>query len=189
MHTAENSEMIEAPLTVGEKISSGFWLGALALGGVCFIFTLRELWPSSTSPNAVFDEAFNQIRKNDEVVAALGEPLKAYGIDHGGNREGRRNFIMSREVEGEDGSKRLKIRFNLEGKFAGGVAFAEVSNDLNMGNGEWVYLIVQVFLGGEVMKTECNLTPKCSCAEQKNGSYVHNLRQSRCNYSTGFGQV
>jgi len=145
MHTAKNSEMIEAPLTVGEKISSGFWLGALALGGVCFIFTLRELWPSSTSPNAVFDEAFNQIRKNDEVVAALGEPLKAYGIDHGGNREGRRNFIMSREVEGEDGSKRLKIRFNLEGKFAGGVAFAEVSNDLNMGNGEWVYLIVQVF--------------------------------------------
>jgi mitochondrial import inner membrane translocase subunit TIM21 len=140
----ESAEIMEAPLTVGEKISSGFWLAAIGLGAVCFVFTLRELWPSSTSPNAVFDEAFNQVRKNDEIVATFGEPLKAYGIDHGGNREGRRNFIMSREAEGEDGSKRVKVRFNLEGKYAGGVVFAEASDKLQMNNGEWVYLIVQV---------------------------------------------
>jgi len=143
MHGAEDTQLMEAPLTVGEKISSGFWLGGLALGAVCFVFTVYELWPSQTSPNAVFDQAFSQIRKNDEVVAAFGEPMKAYGIDHGGNREGRRNFIMSRETEGEDGSKRLKVRFNLEGKYAGGVVFAEVSDKLNVDNGEWVYLIVQ----------------------------------------------
>ena len=73
----------------------------------------------------------------------FGEPLKAYGIDHGGNREGRRNFIQSRESDGEDGSKRLKVRFNLQGPFGGGIVFAEVSDQMDTKNGEWVYLIVQ----------------------------------------------
>ena len=101
-------------------------MSALALGTVCFVFTVRELWPTAMSPNAVFDEAFNQVRKNDEVVAMFGEPLKAYGVDHGGKREGRRNFIQSREADGEDGSKRLKVRFNLQGNYGGGIVFAEV---------------------------------------------------------------
>ena len=29
----------------------------------------------------------------------VGEPMKAYGIDHGGHREGRRNFVDSREEQ------------------------------------------------------------------------------------------
>ena len=84
-----------------------------------------------------------QVRKSDEVLAMFGDPLKAYGIDHGGNREGRRNFIQSRESVGEDGSKRVKVRFNLQGPFGGGIVFAEVSDQLDPKSGEWVYLIVQ----------------------------------------------
>jgi mitochondrial import inner membrane translocase subunit TIM21 len=66
---------------------------------VCFVFTVRELWPTAMSPNAVFDEGFNQAKKSAEVISTFGEPLKAYGIDSGGHREGRRNFIQSREYK------------------------------------------------------------------------------------------
>jgi len=140
---AAQDALMNAPLTVQEKFSATFWIGLLGVGAVCFVFTVRELMPSAMSSNYVMDEAFSQARKSAEVVSILGEPMKAYGIDHGGHREGRRNFIHSREVEGEDGSKRLKVRFNLEGPFGGAVCFAEVSDQLDAKNGEWVYLIVQ----------------------------------------------
>jgi len=90
---------MNAPLSVQEKASAGFWLGLLGIGSVCFVFTVRELWPTAMSPNAVFDQGFNQVKKSEQVVAMFGEPLKAYGIDGGGHREGRRNFIQSREYE------------------------------------------------------------------------------------------
>lgn len=45
----------------------------------------------------------------------------------GSHKEGRRNFILNREEDGEDGSKRLKVRFNLEGPYGGAIVFAEVT--------------------------------------------------------------
>lgn len=47
----------------------------------------------------MMDEAFVQAKKNAEVVSTYGEPMKVYGIDSGSKREGRRNFIQSREYE------------------------------------------------------------------------------------------
>ena len=101
-----------------------------------------EPQPRFCMPHACF-WCLRQVCKSEEVVSIFGEPLKAYGIDHGGHREGRRNFIQSREYEGEDGTKRLKVRFNLQGPYAGGIVFAETSDKLNSKNGEWVYLVVQ----------------------------------------------
>jgi hypothetical protein len=47
-------------------------------------------------------------------------------------------------VKNEDGSKHMKIRFNIKGPHSGAIVFAEASSALDTKNGEWVYLIVQV---------------------------------------------
>lgn len=53
---ASEDALMNAPLTAKEKVQTGFWMAFLAFGAVCFVFTVRELWPSSNSPNNVFDE-------------------------------------------------------------------------------------------------------------------------------------
>jgi mitochondrial import inner membrane translocase subunit TIM21 len=45
------------------------------------------------SPNRVFDTALDVVRNDEQVKHRYGEPIKGYGRDHGGHREGRRNFI------------------------------------------------------------------------------------------------
>lgn len=42
-------------------------------------------------------KALDKIRDNSEVTHRFGTPLKGYGRDHGGNREGRHNFIEHSE--------------------------------------------------------------------------------------------
>lgn len=94
------------------------------------------------SPNRVFDRSFNKIRADSEVQRRYGDSLKAYGRDHGGHREGRRNFIEHTEyVSPEDGSKRTRVRYNIEGRFGVAFVFAEVSAQLP--DGEFVYILVQ----------------------------------------------
>ena len=41
----------------------------------------------------MFDSALELVRNNYEVKRRYGETIKGYGRDHGGHREGRRNFI------------------------------------------------------------------------------------------------
>ena len=45
------------------------------------------------SPNRVFDNAFEVVRSDAQIKRRYGDPIKGYGRDHGGHREGRRNFI------------------------------------------------------------------------------------------------
>lgn len=145
----------ELVMTTREKIKTGFnltfWGGLFVFGGVCFMYTVRELWPSQLSTNSVFDEALNQIRKDHRVVDMIGDPIVGYGMDHGGKREGRRNFIMNRESTDADGVKRNTIKFNIEGPYCKGTVFAEVAENLDMKNGEWVYLIAQSKKTGQVV--------------------------------------
>jgi len=94
------------------------------------------------SPNRVFDRSFEVVRADPEVKRRYGDSLKAYGRDHGGHREGRRNFIEHKEyVDEQDGSKRTRVRYNLEGQFGYAFVFAEVSADHP--SGEFVYILVQ----------------------------------------------
>ena len=93
---------------------------------------------SKMSPNRVFDRATALVRQDPEVVRRFGEPIKAYGRDHGGHREGRRNFIEhTHYTDPDDGSDRTRVRFNLEGRFGKAFCFAEVSKA--MPDGEFVY--------------------------------------------------
>ena len=90
------------------------------------------------SPNTVFNRALDIVRGNDEVVRRFGTPIRGYGRDHGGKRVGRRNFIEHTEYKNEeDGSKRTRVRFNLEGPHGQAFVFAEVSSD--MPSGQFVY--------------------------------------------------
>jgi hypothetical protein len=89
------------------------------------------------SPNRVFDHAFEAVRNNPEVKRRFGDSLKAYGRDHGGHREGRRNFVENTQYKDEHGDDRTRVRFNLEGRFGKAFVFAEVSK--SMPAGEFVY--------------------------------------------------
>ena len=149
----------EIVLTPGEKVVVGtrlfFWAGAFAFASVCAYYIGKELLPTKMSPNTVFDKATNIIRENEEVKRRFGEGFKTYGRDHGGHREGRRNFIEHTEYTAEeDGSKRTRVRFNLEGQYGHAFVFAEVSKDMD--SGEFVYILVQDKRNGHVITVQDN---------------------------------
>ena len=154
--TPESSEIV---LTPGQKVVAGtrltMWAGAFALASVCTYFIGKELFPGRMSPNSVFDSATTKVRSNPEVLRRFGSPIKVYGRDHGGHREGRRNFIEHKEyVSEDDNSKRTRVRFNLEGPNGKAFVFAEVSE--SMPSGEFVYVLVQDKQGGRVITVEDN---------------------------------
>lgn len=117
-------------------------------------FIADELMPTRMSANHLFNEAFDAVKANHEVNNRYGEPLKGYGRDGGGRREGRRNFVEHKNYVAEDGTKRLRIRFNIEGPFGNAFVFAEVTSD--MPKGQWMYLLVQDLQTGRVLTIEDN---------------------------------
>lgn len=153
----ENDETQLAPLTTGQKVQAGFnltlWAAGLGLAGTCAFFIVRELMPTKMSPNRIFDSALDVVRSDESVRRLYGEPLKGYGRDHGGHREGRRNFIENSPYEEKsDSSKRVRVRFNVKGPYAEGFVYAEVSNKYD----GWVYLMVQDKRTGRVITIEDN---------------------------------
>ncbi|KAL3910616.1 MAG: hypothetical protein SGILL_007622, partial [Bacillariaceae sp.] len=144
----------EIVLTPGEKVVAAtrlsMWAGIFAFAAVCAYYIGKELIPTKMSPNTVFNSASKIVRDNPQVARQYGDSLKFYGKDHGGHREGRRNFIEHTEYTNEeDGSKRTRVRFNLEGQFASAFCFAEVSSE--MSSGEFVYILVQDKQTGRVI--------------------------------------
>jgi len=151
---SEDGSASEIVLTPGQKVVATtrltMWAGVAALALTCSYYIGRELLPTKMSPNSIFDNAFSKIKADEGLKRRFGEKLKAYGRDHGGKREGRRNFIENSEyTDKEDGSKRVRVRFNLEGDNGNAFVFAEVSKD--MPSGEFVYLMVQDRRNGQVI--------------------------------------
>mmetsp|Transcript_28873 Transcript_28873/g.32380 ORF Transcript_28873/g.32380 Transcript_28873/m.32380 type:complete len:250 (+) Transcript_28873:111-860(+) len=148
-------ETKEIVLTPGEKVAVvsrlTIWAGIFAFACTCAYYIGKELIPTKMSPNSVFSRASQTIKENSQVKLKYGESsLKFYGKDHGGHREGRRNFIEHTQFTNEeDGSKRTRVRFNMEGKFASAFCFAEVSSE--MPSGEFVYVLVQDKQSGRVI--------------------------------------
>ena len=145
------------PLTPAQKLGVGInlsaWAAGLSLAAVCAYYIVRELLPSRMSPNSVFDAAFAAVSGDDRVARVYGEPLKGYGRDHGGHREGRRNFIENTPyVDEKDGSKRLRVRFNIKGPYSEGFVFAEISDATD----GFVYLMVQDKRTGRVITIQDN---------------------------------
>lgn len=151
---ADGAERNEIVLTPGEKVVVGTRLTVLGAAfvfvGFCAYHIGKELFPSKMSPNSIFSRATKTILNSEEVKNRFGEPLKAYGREHGGHREGRRNFIEHTDyTDEEDGSKRCRIRFNLEGQHGKAFVFCEVSSDME--SDEFVYLLIQDKRNGRVI--------------------------------------
>ena len=149
-----DDDMKEIVLTPGEKVVAasrlGMWAGILAFACACAFYIGKELLPTKMSPNSVFNGASKIVKDHPQVIRQYGDTLKFYGKDHGGKREGRRNFVEHTEYTNEeDGTKRTRVRFNLEGQFNSAFCFAEVSND--MPSGEYVYILVQDKRTGRVI--------------------------------------
>lgn len=125
----------------------------LAFPNKCNVLVFVSFLPylfRKMSPNRAFDRSFEIIKNDPEVKRRYGDSLKAYGRDHGGHREGRRNFIEHTEyTDREDGSKRVRVRYNLESRISNAFVFAEVSSD--MPSGEFVYILLQDKANGRVL--------------------------------------
>jgi import inner membrane translocase subunit TIM21 len=144
----------EIVLTPGQQVVAasrlGMWAGIFAFGCVCAFYIGRELIPTKMSPNSAFNSASKAVREHPQVIRQYGDKIKFYGKDHGGHREGRRNFIEHTQYQSpDDGTNRTRVRFNLEGQFAAAFCFAEVSSD--MPSGEFVYVLVQDKKTGRVI--------------------------------------
>jgi import inner membrane translocase subunit TIM21 len=151
---ADGEDRTDLVLTPGQKVVAGtrltIWGGVVVFASFCLYYIGKELFPTKLSPNSLFSKASSIVTDNREVKRRFGEPLKCYGRDHGSYREGRRNFIEHTEyTDKDDGSKRVRVRFNLEGKFGAAFVFCEVSSD--MPSGEFVYLLVQDKRNGMVI--------------------------------------
>lgn len=125
------------------------WSGIFAFASVCAYYIGKELFPSKMSPNRIFDRSLDLVRQDGSVKHRFGEPLKGYGRDHGGHREGRRNFIEHTNYTSEDdGTQRTRVRYNLQGRHGNAFVFAEQA--ANMPAGEFVYVLVQDKSNGRV---------------------------------------
>mmetsp|Transcript_40760 Transcript_40760/g.127559 ORF Transcript_40760/g.127559 Transcript_40760/m.127559 type:complete len:139 (-) Transcript_40760:132-548(-) len=101
------------------------------------------------NPYSVFNRALDDVKADLHVSSKFGEPIKGFGKDGGDRREGRRRYIDHYEFDHpKDGSKRVRIRFNIEGPHGRALVFAEVSNK---GSDKWVYLMVQDVRDGSVV--------------------------------------
>ena len=150
----EDGDTSEIVLTPGETVVAvsrlGMFAGMAAFALACAYFIGRELIPTKMSPNSVFNGSSAIIRDNAQVKRVYGDKMKFYGKDHGGHREGRRNFIEHTQYPSpDDGSNRTRVRYNLEGEFNSAFVFAEVSSD--MPSGEFVYILVQDKRSGRVI--------------------------------------
>jgi import inner membrane translocase subunit TIM21 len=142
----DEADTKEIVLTPGQKVVAasrlGMWAGIFGFASVCAYYIGKELIPTKMSPNTVFNGASKKVREHPQVRRQYGDSLKFYGRDHGGHREGRRNFIeQTQYTDPDDGTKRTRVRFNLEGQFNSAFCFTEVSNDMK--SGEYVYILVQ----------------------------------------------
>lgn len=154
----DQDDFFEEPKTAGQKVA--FYstlllqLTLLAAGCVCIFYTTRELFPGRMNPNSLFSELFDKMRYMDQITTIVGDNVKGFGRDSGRNTEGRRNHIDSFKYVGEDGSNRLRIRFNIKGKKGQVLVWAEVSD--RMSDTEYVYLICQNTRTGRVLTLEDN---------------------------------
>ena len=139
------------PKTAKEKVwyytTVGIRLGLLSAAVLCFGMFMKEVFPGRMGANFLFSEVYEFLKINDGIREITGTPMKAYGRDVGRN-EGRRNHVDSHLYD-VDGSKRMRVRFMLEGPRGKVKVWAEVSEKMLLN--EYVYIICQDMQTGRVI--------------------------------------
>lgn len=124
-------------------------LAFLFAGVACIYVTAKELFPGRMNPNSIFSDVFDMLQYNEEIMVVVGEGMKAYGRDVGRNTEGRRNHIDSYKYKAEDGTDRIRTRFNIKGAKGKVMVWAEVSS--GMADNQYVYIVCQDMRNGRVI--------------------------------------
>ncbi len=105
----------DEPRNLTTVLQMGTVVTVLGLISTCLYYIVTELLPTKMSPNTIFNRAFETIQMDPNIANHFGTPLKAYGRDHGGHREGRRNYIEHETYTSpDDSSNRCRVRFNLQ---------------------------------------------------------------------------
>lgn len=86
-----------------------------------FYAIFRELF-SSKSPNSVYAKAVERCSKDERVLNALGEPIKAYGEE---SRRGRRQHV-SHTVFLHNNKTCMRMIFYIQGQRKHGTVHLEV---------------------------------------------------------------
>lgn len=128
----ESKDKPFSELTLGEKVTragkdatyTGIVIAGIAVTGIMFYAIGRELF-SGQSPSGVYGRAFKLCRKNEQVIDALGEPIKGYGEM---TSRGRRRFVKHVEYE-VNGVKHMQMQFYLEGPLNKATAHVEVQQN------------------------------------------------------------
>jgi len=110
-----------------------------ALQGACFYGISLALFPSASSTQSIYSEAFDLVQKDGNVSYACGSPLRAHGIDHGGAR-GRRNAMERFDII-EDGEELAIVRFIVAGPQGAGVV--QVQTPTKRRRGEFKYIVFE----------------------------------------------
>jgi hypothetical protein len=130
-------------MSTGQKIKetskTGLYLGIAGLVVTCGYLMIKELMPTKLSANTIFSHAFDACKEHPDVTMRLGRPLKAFGHDHGGRREGRRNFVDKDEFKDQKGNDVVRIKFAVEGPRGKGIIYAARSSNLH--RNDFLYLI------------------------------------------------
>ncbi|KAL5022641.1 hypothetical protein ScPMuIL_001796 [Solemya velum] len=133
-----------AGLTTAQKVKEAgkdaTYTGVIVLGvGVTGLMAYaigRELL-SKESPSGVYGQALKICQNHDELLDALGFPVKGYGET---TRRGRRRYVSHHEYV-VDGVKHMRMKFYVEGAHKKGTAHLEVKKN-DRGKYEFRYLFV-----------------------------------------------
>lgn len=112
--------------------------GAVAFGACAWGISLA-LFPGASSTQTIYSEAFEKIKLDPTISYGLGSPLRAHGVDRGGER-GRRNEMERWDVE-ESGQELTSVRFAVSGPQ--GAGFVLVQTPTKRKRGEFKYIIFE----------------------------------------------
>lgn len=102
----------------------GVILAGLTLTSAIVYYIGSELF-GSQSATSIFSDAVDRIRKHEELVSVLGEPIKGHGEPSRNSRR-RNRRITSQVVEDQNNEPHLFMRFYVEGPENQGTVMLEM---------------------------------------------------------------
>ncbi|KAG2207716.1 TIM21-domain-containing protein [Mucor mucedo] len=125
-------------------VNVGVILAGVALTGTIVYYIGSELF-GSDSATSVFSDAVDKIRKHEELVAILGEPVKGHGEPSRNSRR-RNRRITSQVVEDANNEPHMFMRFYVEGPENQGTVMLEMIKNEQK---KWEYKQLYVDVPGQ----------------------------------------
>ncbi|KAL6058308.1 Mitochondrial import inner membrane translocase subunit Tim21 [Balamuthia mandrillaris] len=130
------TKVVEGAKTAGYSVVLLGALGAMA----ATLFYLFSMAFSTTSPQNVFGQTCNILKKDAEVIKALGNAIKCYGEERGRTRKD----VKWTEYTDKRGNEHLQVVYYAEGE----QDVAEVHADVLKGSGKLYSLVLYLPIAG-----------------------------------------